>query len=79
MRHISQREAHRLRKRVEQLERLEESRQRRWSSEYAGGLNIATEPNCHEGVLAAINTARLLGHYVVCTTRGNEILFHAVK
>jgi hypothetical protein len=78
---ISQREARRLKKRVEELERRDKDRANRWKSDYVGGRNICTvkfEPR--DVAIVAINTARLLDHYVVVTTRDDgTIQFFAVK
>lgn len=77
---ISQREARRLRKRVDELERMFYNQRSMWSQEYVGGVNIVTETwdRNHE-VIVAIRTARKLGHAVVAV--GNEtgqILFMAL-
>lgn len=75
---ISQREARRLRKRVEELETLEERRRQAWKSEYPGGVfleGIVVQPWTY----AAMKTARKLGHAVVITTNGeNTIQFYAL-
>lgn len=75
---ISQREARRLRKRVEELEELEDKRRQAWKSEYPGGVFL-------EGIsvqawtYASLRTARKLGHAVVVTTNGdNSIQFYAL-
>lgn len=67
MKRISQREARRLRKRVAELEDLENQRRRTWIQEWPGGVNIisATYANGTEQVPVAIRTARKLGHAVV--------------
>lgn len=62
---ISQREARRLRKRVEQMEYDESRRITRYSAEYPGGVNIATLGGLEsfdDGKLAA---ASLLGCAIV--------------
>ncbi len=67
---ISEREARRLRRRVEELERQEEIRLRRWTSEFPGGVHLVSlqlTPEC----AAAVNTAIKLGHYVVVKTSEN--------
>jgi hypothetical protein len=78
---ISQREARRLRRRVEQLERNEESRNNRWSGDYVGGVHLwnATVP---ETVFAAIKVARALGHAVVAVnddTTHDRVKFFGCK
>lgn len=77
---ISQREARRLKKRVEELEREEAHRRRVWASEYPHGVNIATA-KWEEGgrVPTAILTARKLKHAVVCTAEeSGRVLFFAL-
>jgi hypothetical protein len=75
---ISQREARRLRKRVEELEAMEDKRRMAWRSEYPGGVfleGIAVQPWTY----AALKTARKLGHAVVVTTNGeNTLQFYAL-
>lgn len=75
---ISQREARRLRKRVEELEALEDRRRQAWKSEYPGGVfleGISVQPWTY----ATVKTACKLGHAVVITTNGeNAIQFYAL-
>ncbi len=64
---ISQREAKRLRKRVQMLSEAEDRRRRRWGQEWLGGVEIARaqwEPT--GSIPVATRTARALGHAVVC-------------
>lgn len=76
---ISQREARRLKKRVEVLEKMDSDRRKAWSSDYPGGVflvGISTQPAVH----AMAKTARKLGHAVVVTTNGDtELQFYALK
>lgn len=66
MKKISQREAHRLRKKVATLVGQEEARRRVWGEEWFGGVNIATVTyDPAHAVLVAIQTARRLRHAVV--------------
>jgi len=76
---ISQREARRLRKRVDELERRDEARRRAWSGEYPGGVHIDTLTVA--GVeYVAIKTAWSLGYYVVVKpSRTNEVQVFAVR
>ncbi len=63
---ISQREAKRLRKRVQALESIIATQRRIWSQEYFGGVNIANVAfNADHQVVVATRTARKLGHAVV--------------
>lgn len=65
---ISQREARRLRKRVNALEAAQRDRARRWASSWPGGINIATAKWDQDGLVpVAIRTARALRHAVVVT------------
>jgi hypothetical protein len=79
MKTISQREARRLRKRVQELENQERLRRSRWSSEYPGGTNITT--------LSLVNLpfergrlsgAQLLQFPLVCKIEGNDLCIYAV-
>lgn len=76
---ISQREARRLRKRVEELERERDQQRNAWATDYFGGTHIATlDVENLTAELSAINTARRLRHAVVVTTDGPRIRFHAL-
>lgn len=75
---ISQREAHRMRKELRELHERDASRERSWSSDWPGGIHIATSrPNAD--VLACIQTARKLGHFVigVVSSDGVELRHYA--
>lgn len=63
---ISQREARELRRRVAELESIEDRRRNAWADPYPGGANIITI-NITSEVRAAVHTARLLRHAVVVT------------
>lgn len=76
---ISQREARKLRKRVAELERHIESQHRNWSRDWPGGVHIRTLDAAANGELrAAIKTARMLNHAVVCTVSDTQILFYGL-
>jgi hypothetical protein len=78
-RRISQREARRLRQRVEELEIAEVRRRRGWSADYPGGVHIASvEYSADHRLLVAIGTARRLGHAVVVVERSGELLFYGI-
>lgn len=66
---ISQREARRLKKRVEELERMERDRLSCYASEYPG-VHLGTESLCVP-LAASVQTARKLG-YSVCVQMENE-------
>lgn len=75
---ISQREARRLKKRVDELEDLENKRRSRWHLDYPGGVNLVNIAVTAE-VHAALKTARKLAHAVVVTTNGeNTVQFYAL-
>lgn len=75
---ISQREARRLRKRVESLERVIEGQRRSWSAEFPHGVHIATV-TVTAADAAAIFTARKLGHAVVLSrSTDTAVLCHAL-
>lgn len=63
---VSQREARRLIRRVDELERILISQRRTYSQQWAG-VNISTVvyPSQDDAVPTAIRTARRLGHAVV--------------
>lgn len=75
---ISQREARRLQKRVDELEDAEDKRRMAWRSDYPGGVfleGIVAQPWTY----ASLKTARKLGHAVVVTTNGeNTLQFYAL-
>lgn len=78
---ISQREARAMRKELRELHERDAGRERSWSSEYVGGVNIDCVNASHDkAAIAAVKTARLLGHFVIATVSNDEtcILFYAV-
>jgi hypothetical protein len=74
---ISQREARRLRQRVNQLEREIYSQRRYWVADYPGGVAIAHETASVQTRIA-IQTARALGHAVVTVQSGESIQYFAL-
>lgn len=75
---ISQREARRVRKRVRELEEMENKRRMTWKSDYPGGVFLVGI-NVQSNVHAMAKTARKLGHAVVVTTNGeNELQLYAL-
>lgn len=70
---ISQREARRLRKRVQDLERAEESRRYAWASEWPGGTHLE-DLNLSAVSAAKVYTARRLGCAIVGMCVGEETL-----
>ena len=76
---ISQREARRLRKRVDELEREMEALISRYEGAYPG-LHIGSvdcTPTTH--IPSQIKTARNLGHPVCCAVDGQTIKFYALR
>jgi hypothetical protein len=78
-RKISQRQAQRLRKKLDELQRRESNNLHSWSSDWVGGVNICTvEPGDRNRHI--ISTARKLGHAVVVMPADNfKLLIYAVK
>jgi hypothetical protein len=81
---ISQREARRLRKRVEELANEIDQRRNAWAADYVGGVHLGTlvlgdDPGAIE-LFGQIKGARKLRHAVVVTleTDGRRIRFHAL-
>ncbi len=68
---ISQREARRLRKRVEELEQQEKYRRNRWASDWHGLWVNILSVNLDAAAYATIKTARILQHAVICLPDGN--------
>lgn len=64
---ISQREASRLRRRVEELERRELHRRRAWSQDFFGGVEISriSYTESSDALPLALRVARKLSHAVV--------------
>ena len=76
---ISQREARRLKKRVEELERIREQERERWVRDYPGGVHMGSLPREKDWLWGSLNAAQLLGHPIVVTTQENgELRFYAV-
>ncbi len=77
---ISQREARALKRRVAELERLEQDRRNCWTRDWPGGATIATVTlGNREPASVAVATARRLGHYVVATADNDELRLYAVR
>ena len=75
---ISQREARRLRKRVQQLEREQVERTRRWSKEYPGGVHIQTwTPS--EVDAEACRVASALRYALVVRYESGKLYLYAVE
>lgn len=77
---ISQTEARRLKRRVEQLERMERDRRRRYLAAYPGGTNIATQTFDNNRIFmpAVVSTARACGHAVVVIADENVLRYYAL-
>lgn len=76
-RRISQREARRLLKRIQQFEVQERERRRAWSSDYPGGVHFKSI-DLDPSTAAAVETVRKLGHAVVGTLSGGRLHLHAL-
>ena len=76
---ISQREARRLRKRVNELERREADRVRVWSSDWPGGVHLFGV-TLQSDQIACLRTAQKLGHYLIAKIDGTgSTQFYASK
>lgn len=69
---ISQREAQRLRKRVEALEAQITGQRSRYVSAWPGGTHIGTIPLERSFLSGRVEAARMLGHAVVITSPNND-------
>lgn len=74
MKKISQREAQRLKKRVQHLEGILKRQHNHWSSEWPGGVEIARFQDTGNLVRVEIRTARLLHHAVVATVSDGGVV-----
>lgn len=75
---ISQREAHRLQKRVEKLEAAVKDHRRAWAREWFGGVHLGSVV-VGDRVAGSIDAARRLEHAVVAVIEGNEVRFYGCK
>lgn len=77
---ISQTEARRLKRRVEELESAERNRRARYGSEYPGGVNIATYHGMDDSdrLVVAAKTARMCGHAVIVVADQHFLRFYAL-
>lgn len=77
---ISQREARRLKKRVEELEQIINGQRNRFARSYPGGTHIGTVTMERDWFLGRIEASRMLGHAVVATVHDNngKIEFYAL-
>lgn len=77
---ISQREARRLRGRVQELETVLEQQRRAWRKDWPGGTNFATSTG-GDVLMAKLRTARLLGHAIVAIPNddNSDIRYYAVN
>ena len=73
---ISQREARRLQKRVNELQAELNEQQYRWAKQWPGGVNIFTENAPSSTLLAIVRTARALKHAVVVTENDQGSLYY---
>lgn len=78
---ISQREARRLRGRVQELETVLEQQRRVWARDWPGGIHVWTEKDQNAETMATFRTARKLGHAVVAVADHDTavIRFYAVN
>jgi hypothetical protein len=74
MSHISRREARRLKKRVEELEKILDEQKRSWAREWPGGVHLGTIDCTHKDYDTKVLVARKLGHAVVLTHHNTDKL-----
>lgn len=75
---ISQREARKLRRRVQQLEQVERERRSLYGREYPGGVHIASYRSPGE-LCTIVYTAQKLGQAIVVRANGNSCIeFYAL-
>lgn len=78
-RQISQREAHALAKRVEELEAERNAQRNRWARDYPGGTHIGGITRERDWLSGRIEAARMLGHAIVATEDNDgTIKFYAL-
>jgi len=70
---IPQREARRLRKRVDELESVISQQKNSWHSEWPSSIGIRELP-AEKGTIDVVNVCRKLGHAVVVTDNGDGML-----
>ena len=76
---ISQREARRLKRRVEELEHERRSQRARWASDYPGGVMLGRLTRDKDWLTGRIDGAHMLGHAVVVRQdESGAIAFHAL-
>ncbi len=75
---ISQREARRLKKRVQELEVRDRARLNTWANDYPGGAHIGTISCISIDADVRVKVARQCGHAVVAINRESSIMLYAV-
>ena len=76
---ISQREARRLKKRVQELECMLQRERSVWGAEYPGGVHVASAGYGKDSTVnMAVMTARKLKHAVVAIADDTVIRFYAL-
>lgn len=77
---ISQREARRMKKRIAELEDTFARQRRSWASEWPRGVLVGSLTSSTDTIPRVIQTARKLGHAVVCATGrdNNTVDFYAL-
>lgn len=74
---ISQREARRLRKRVEELERVLADQRISWARDFPGGTNIGSVDSV-SATAGKVGVARKLAHAVVAVNDGDKLMLYAL-
>ena len=78
-RHISQREAHQLAKRVEELERERDQQRSRWANDYPGGKHLGYISRDRDWFSGLLEGAAMLNHAIVAKpNHAGKIDFYAL-
>ena len=77
---ISQREARRLKRRVEILEGIIKRQRNNWSEDYPGGTHLGKLTRERDWLSGRIESARMLGHAIVVTEHKDGVInFYALR
>jgi len=77
---ISQREARRLRARVHELETIMQQARQYWRQDYPAGIHLGTVSMVNNlQTLGRVEGARICGHAVVVSVRGDSLTLYAVN
>lgn len=77
-RHISQREAHQLKNRVQKLENILKDQRNAWTRGWPGGADLGSIV-LPDRLAGSVEAARRLEHAVVVTLSGSQASFYGCK